>query len=68
MFKRRVVDDRTRFVPGTGIGLKIVSKIVQAHRGKIEVSSVPFLNDPARQSPQDGHIVTFTVTLPRRQN
>jgi signal transduction histidine kinase len=66
LFKRRVVDDRKRFVTGTGIGLKIVKRIVQEHQGEIEVSSVPFLADPAKQSPQDGHTVTFTVTLPRK--
>jgi signal transduction histidine kinase len=67
LFKRGVVEDRKRIVTGTGIGLKIVKRIIQAHHGQIRVSSVPFLDDPARQNPQDGHTVTFTVTLPISQ-
>jgi signal transduction histidine kinase len=65
LFKRGVVEDRKRIVTGTGIGLKIVRRIIQTHHGEIKVSSVPFQDDPAKQSPQDGHTVTFSVTLPK---
>jgi signal transduction histidine kinase/ligand-binding sensor protein len=68
LFKRKVVDDSKRFVTGTGIGLKIVKRIIDAHYGRIEVSSIPFLSDPNKQSPQYGHTVTFTVTLPKKIN
>ncbi len=64
-FVRQVVADPKRFIPGTGVGLKIVDDIIKAHRGGIEVSSVPFLDDPTRQAPKDGHTVTFTITLPK---
>jgi signal transduction histidine kinase len=68
LFKRKVVDDSRRVVTGTGIGLKIVKRIIEAHRGEITVSSVPFLDDPMRQSPQDGHTVIFSISLPRRRD
>jgi signal transduction histidine kinase len=64
-FVRQVVTDRKRFIPGTGIGLKVVHDIIKAHGGSIQVSSIPFLNDPLRRSPADGHTVTFTVKLPK---
>jgi signal transduction histidine kinase len=63
-FLRKVLEDKKRFIAGTGIGLKIAKKIVDAHHGTISVTSVPFLDDPRRQGPEHGHVVTFTVRLP----
>ena len=37
----RVKNGQTRYITGTGLGLPIVKKIVQAHHGTIQVESVP---------------------------
>lgn len=47
-------------------GASVILAPVCALEGETEVSSVPFLADPTRKGPQDGHTVTFTVTLPRK--
>lgn len=67
-FERKVVRDPTRPIRGTGIGLMVVRKIVAAHNGTIRVSSTPFLDDPARQGPEEGHTVVFEVQLPTEEN
>ncbi|MBW2612740.1 MAG: response regulator [Deltaproteobacteria bacterium] len=36
----RVKNERTRYITGTGLGLPIVKKIIQAHHGTIRVESV----------------------------
>jgi len=51
----QVEDHMTRNVSGTGLGLTIVKRIVELHRGTISVSSV---KDKG---------TTFTLTLPKRQ-
>lgn len=51
----RVKAAETRDVTGTGLGLTIVKRIVEAHRGHVEVKSVV------------GQGSTFTVFLPKRQ-
>ena len=52
IFRRFYRCDRSRSLPGTGLGLTLVEAIVRAHRGEIIVTSTPNVG------------TTFTVTLP----
>jgi two-component system phosphate regulon sensor histidine kinase PhoR len=52
IFERFYVVDRSRKMGGTGLGLSIVKHVVQAHGGRIDVSSRP------------GEGSVFTITLP----
>ena len=54
VFKRfyRVKNEKTRFIIGTGLGLSLVKRIVEAHHGRIRVESVL------------GQGSTFTMELP----
>jgi len=48
----RVENEINQTATGTGLGLALVKKIVEAHRGKIQVAS------------QAGHGTTFSFTIP----
>jgi signal transduction histidine kinase len=50
------VDSTNTAVPGLGIGLYLVKKIIEAHRGKVWIESVL------------GKRTKFTFTLPLRSN
>lgn len=52
IFRRFYRGDRSRSLPGTGLGLTLVQVIVHAHGGQISVTSAPNVG------------TTFTVTLP----
>lgn len=41
--------------PGTGLGLSLVKSLVDAHKGMVEVDSIP------------GQFTTFTITIPKEQ-
>ncbi len=64
-FKRKVVEDKTRFIAGTGLGLPITKQIINMHKGNVNFTSVSFLSDLNRQEAEYGHIVTFIVELPK---
>lgn len=51
----RVKNEKTRFINGTGLGLTIVRKIVEAHHGTIEVDS------------EEGKGTCFTIFFPKTE-
>lgn len=51
----RVKNDQTRHISGTGLGLPIARRIIEAHHGRINVDSEP------------GKGTTFTIVLPKAQ-
>ena len=64
-FQRSDIMDRSRFIPGTGLGLKIAKKFVLNHKGKIFVVSKPYLSDPKKVMNYEGYATTFFVMLPK---
>jgi two-component system phosphate regulon sensor histidine kinase PhoR len=64
-FGRSDVLDFTRYIKGTGLGLQLVKSVIDAHQGKAEVTSTPFLSDRHRLEKLDGFETVFNITLPR---
>lgn len=63
-FTRSEILDTSRYIPGTGLGLKIAKEIIARHKGDIKVQSVPFFHDPQRVKNYEGYKTTFSVVLP----
>ncbi|MFQ5652801.1 MAG: ATP-binding protein [bacterium] len=64
-FSRSDILDATRFIPGTGLGLKIARKIIEGHNGKILVNSKPYFKDPRKVMNYEGYATVFIVLLPK---
>ncbi|MBN1466238.1 GAF domain-containing protein [candidate division KSB1 bacterium] len=64
-FTRSTYKDKKRYIPGTGLGLKICKELVEEHGGEITVQSDPFFNDPEKIKNYDGYDTKFTIILPK---
>ncbi|MGH7598127.1 MAG: ATP-binding protein, partial [bacterium] len=58
--------DRIRYIPGTGLGLKICKEIIEKHDGEIKVTkSVPLSRNPVKVNEYQDYETTFRLTLPK---
>jgi signal transduction histidine kinase len=69
-FIRGGTKDKIRYIPGTGLGLKICKEIIEKHDGEIKVTSVPSSHSPQMIKELQDYRTTFRITIPkfRRRN
>lgn len=64
-FKRSETKDQIRYIPGTGLGLKICKEIIEKHGGQITVTSVAAGKNPKKIHEYQDYKTTFHIKLPK---
>lgn len=64
-FTRGETKDKIRYIPGTGLGLKICKEIIEKHGGEIKVTSVPLSHSPQMIKELQDYRTTFRITIPK---